>query len=432
MGYFGNQPTTGDSNSFKVLDSISTHTKQFDGSSAAVVSTANNIITLVGHRFITGQRVEYTTTGGNIGGLTSGTNYFIIKNDVNEIKLATSLVNANNNNAINLSSLGTGSNHNLNVRFDNVNTKFKLTFGNGDHTAKVTKASQITVSVNNVIQQPEETTTPSTGYGVAPGDVIIFATAPAPSDVVWINLIANSFPSFEVSDNTIDNFTANGSDTDFVLSKEPANNQNVIVTLDGVVQYPSDNDNIRAYQLNGNVIAFTSAPANGVAIQVRHIGFAGATSSEVTGVFGRTGNIGFVETDPIVAIQSGGVAIGTVRTLNFVGTGNSISLNGNTVDIQISGESGGGGSVGAAGTWATYNAGIATNKSVGVNTSTLDDSKLTGVGNSFQGLYVSNGMIIYDNQLNGDHYIGTAYNGLMPGPVTINGNLFVDGNYVVV
>ena len=41
-------------------------------------------------------------------------------------------------------------------------------------------------------------------------------------------------------------------------------------------------------------------------------------------------------------------------------------------------------------------------------------------------------MIIYDNPLNGDHYIGTNFNGLMAGPVTINGTLSVDGNYVVV
>jgi len=47
-------------------------------------------------------------------------------------------------------------------------------------------------------------------------------------------------------------------------------------------------------------------------------------------------------------------------------------------------------------------------------------------------MYVSNGMIIYDNTLNGDHYIGTNFNGLMAGPVTINGTLSVDGNYVVV
>ena len=90
------------------------------------------------------------------------------------------------------------------------------------------------------------------------------------------------------------------------------------------------------------------------------------------------------------------------------------------------------GGVGAGGTWSTYTAGIATTKSVGVNTSTLDDNDLVGVGNSFQGLYVSNGMIINDNKLTGNHYIGTAFNGMMAGPVTVEGTLTVDGNYVVV
>ena len=87
---------------------------------------------------------------------------------------------------------------------------------------------------------------------------------------------------------------------------------------------------------------------------------------------------------------------------------------------------------GAGGTWSTYTAGIATSKSVGVNTSNLDDTDLTGIGNSFKGLYISNGMIVHDNVLNGNHYIGTSMNGLMAGPVTINGNLEIDGNYVVV
>ena len=33
----------------------------------------------------------------------------------------------------------------------------------------------------------------------------------------------------------------------------------------------------------------------GVAIQVRHIGFAGATSSAVTGFYGRQGNVALTE-----------------------------------------------------------------------------------------------------------------------------------------
>ena len=56
----------------------------------------------------------------------------------------------------------------------------------------------------------------------------------------------------------------------------------------------------------------------------------------------------------------------------------------------------------------------------------------TSTSNRFQGLYISNGMMITDNTLNGNHYIGTAFNGLMAGPVNIEGTLTIDGNYVVV
>ena len=128
-----------------------------------------------------------------------------------------------------------------------------------------------------------------------------------------------------------------------------------------------------------------------------------------------------------VGIQSGGVQIGAgVTQLNFIGLGNTFAVNGTTVDVSISGNAG------AGGTWSSYTAGIATTKSVGVNTNNLDDNDLVGVGNSFQGLYISNGMMITDNKLSGNHYIGTAFNGLMAGPVNIEGTLTVDGNYVVV
>ena len=128
-----------------------------------------------------------------------------------------------------------------------------------------------------------------------------------------------------------------------------------------------------------------------------------------------------------VGIQSGGVQIGAgITQLNFIGTGNTFAVNGTTVDISISGNTG------AGGTWSSYTAGIATTKSVGINTNNFDDPDVVGAGNSFQGLYISNGMIIHDNSLNGNHYIGTSMNGLMAGPVTINGVLTVEGNYVVV
>ena len=142
------------------------------------------------------------------------------------------------------------------------------------------------------------------------------------------------------------------------------------------------------------------------------------TGAKVTGTLAGASEVG---------IQSGGVQIGAgITQLNFIGLGNTFAVNGTTVDVSISGNSG------AGGTWTTYTAGIATSKSVGVNTSTLDDNDLVGVGNSFQGLYVSNGMVITDNTLSGNHYIGTAFNGMMAGPVSIEGTLTIDGNYVVV
>ena len=72
-------------------------------------------------------------------------------------------------------------------------------------------------------------------------------------------------------------------------------------------------------------------------------------------------------------------------------------------------------------------AGIHTADSVGVNTVGFT-TDMVGAGNSFNGMYISNGMTIYDNELNGNHYISTSFNGLMAGPVTVNGVLTVDGN----
>ena len=128
-----------------------------------------------------------------------------------------------------------------------------------------------------------------------------------------------------------------------------------------------------------------------------------------------------------ICIQSAGTQIGAgITQLNFVGAGNTFKVTGTTVDVSISGNTG------AGGTWNNYNAGIATTKSVGINTSNFDDPDVVGVGNSFQGLYISNGMVITDNSLHGNHYIGTAFNGLMAGTVKIHGTLTVEGNYVVV
>jgi len=66
-----------------------------------------------------------------------------------------------------------------------------------------------------------------------------------------------------------------------------------------------------------------------------------------------------------VGVNSAGTPIGSVNTLNFVGTGNTFALRGSSIDISISG-----GGAGAGGTFAVNSTGIHTTKSVGIGTTT--------------------------------------------------------------
>jgi len=429
MAYLGNRAATGENNSFKILDDLA-FTTTFNGASASVVNHTADTITITNHRFLTGSRVTYTNGGGgNITGLTNDTVYFVIKVDHNTIKLATNASNANSGTAINITGTGTGTTHTLSVAFDGVNTKFVATYGGGTK-AQMTRAAQLFISHNGVIQRPHDSTSPSNGYGIDTNSVLIFASAPASTDVIFGNLVANNFPTFDITDNKVDTFTGDGSTTTFTLSRAVVNNDNILVALDGVVQYPSDNTTTRAYSVTGtgsNSLVFQTAPGNTVSIHVRHIGFAGASTASVTSVFGRSGGVELIDSDPVVGIQSGGTGIGTVRVLNFVGAGNTFKKTGNTIDISIAG--GGGG----AGAFTTSITGIqTTSQTVGIGTTSVDDADLQGIGNSARGLYISNGMILHDNEINGNHYIGTSINGLMAGPVSVNGVLNVDGNFVVV
>ena len=226
MPYLGQRPSKGDENNFKILDDISSYTLTFDGSDSSVVSAANDTITSLTHRFVQGQRVTYNKGGGTvIAGLSDGV-YYIIKEDHNTIKLATSASNAANGIAVNITGVGGGSSHTLNVAFDGINTKFKATHTNGQK-AKITRSAQLVISINGVIQQPHDTATPSTGFGFDLDGTIVFSQAPVSTDEYWAHVLTNNNVTFDISDNDIDNFTGDGSTTEFNLSKSPPDNRNV-------------------------------------------------------------------------------------------------------------------------------------------------------------------------------------------------------------
>ena len=391
MPYIGNPAVVGDSaNNFKLLDDIASYTLTFDGTSTSVVSVANDTLTFASHRFVNLQRVTYTDGGGTaIGGLTDDGVYYVIRVDTNTIKLATSSSNAASGTAINITGVGVGGAHTLKIAFDGINTKFKATHTNGI-SASISRAGQLQLSINGVIQQPQDTASPTLGFGVDVGSTIVFSTAPEATDRVFATFIGEVSPSFDITDNVINEFEGDGSTTTFNLSKEVTGSQDILVTLDGVVQYPNSQSATRAYSTSANSLIFTSAPADGVIIQARHIGFAGAvTPPGVTGFYGRSGNVTLKNTDNItvndatvtgnlsvtgdieydeatarnlnvsgiatvggglqaIGIQSAGtnMAVGVLTALNFVGTGNTFLYNAGTKTVDISIAGGGGGAVG--------------------------------------------------------------------------------------
>ena len=286
MPYIGNSHIRGDeSKGFKILDDISSYTATFNGSSSTDVSITNDRIQILNHRFIQGQRVIYSNGAGvDIGGLTNGTAYFIISDGANTIKLAANASDATNGTAINLSSLGAGFLHTLVAGFDGVNKSFKLTHTGGDRT-KIFSPSQVTIAINNLIQKPNLTLTFTEGYAIKDSNTVVFQSAPLSTDIFFGTVISNSIPTFDASDNKIDEFVGDGTKTVFDLTKNPPSNRDIMVTLDGVVQYP-----VRSYSASSFQLTFVTAPANGVIIQVRYIAFARPSSAK--GEKGTKGDVG--------------------------------------------------------------------------------------------------------------------------------------------
>ena len=68
-------------------------------------------------------------------------------------------------------------------------------------------------------------------------------------------------------------------------------------------------------------------------------------TGSITGVTSVTG--------AMIGIQSAGVNVGAAKTLNFIGTGNTFAVNGETIDVSIAG--GGGGGLGTAINYADGN-----------------------------------------------------------------------------
>ena len=202
----------------------------------------------------------------------------------------------------------------------------------------------------------------------------------------------------------------NGTTSTFNLTSggqsfKPGSASALLVSLGGVIQEP-----IESYTVVDDQITFSNPPTSDSNIFLIALGSAVSIGTPADGTIDAT-----KLRDPFGTYTgTGGFTLtGIVSATEFRGSGKYLT--------ELS-----------AGKFISDSIGITTNTPAGINTSTLDDPDLVGLGNSFQGMYISNGMIIHDNELTGAHYIGTNFRGLMAGPVTIGGTLTVDGNYVVV
>ncbi len=189
------------------------------------------------------------------------------------------------------------------------------------------------------------------------------------------------------------------------LAYKPGSANTLLVSLGGVIQ-----EAVSAYTVVNDQITFSNPPTADANIFIIALGASVSIGTPADGTITATKlNASFGEYSGIGTV----ILAGIVSATSFRGSG-----------ALLTGVS--------AGKFVTETAGIVTNTSVGINTATVDDNDLTGIGNSFKGLYIGNGMLIHDSELTGTHYIGTSFRGVMAGPVTIGGTLTVDGNYVVV
>ena len=124
-----------------------------------------------------------------------------------------------------------------------------------------------------------------------------------------------------------------------------------------------------------------------------------------------------------------GTTISTVnlQTINFAGPGVSTGYYNSGVGIATIFFEGGGGSVGAAGTWKSDSVGVATSKVVGVGTAqAVGTANSEGALQAYGNVAIVDGVLATDQVLDTNVFVPTGRNGLLVGPVTVGVGITLD------
>jgi hypothetical protein len=131
----------------------------------------------------------------------------------------------------------------------------------GDNSDTTLALGVTPVSENNVQVYIDGTYQNKDTYSIS-GQTLTFSTAPPTGTAVEAITHTVTDISAAASSVLVDEFTGDGSDTTFTLSAAPANENNTQVFVGGVYQEKA------TYSISNAVLTFSTAPANGVSIEV--------------------------------------------------------------------------------------------------------------------------------------------------------------------
>ena len=198
----------------------------------------------------------------------------------------------------------------------------------------------------------------------------------------------------------------------------PGSSFSLLVSVAGVIQEADS-----AYQINNNEITFATAPSNGDDAFIIVLGLALGVGVPADGSVGLaqlndTAKLGIKTSN---YNNSSTVDVGTgVTAINFAGPGVTTAFVSSTGIATVFFQGGGGGGVGAAGTWASDSVGVATSKVVGVGTAqAVGTANSEGALQSLGNIAITDGALLIDNDISSSINIPTGKNGLLIGTVNV-------------
>ena len=216
----------------------------------------------------------------------------------------------------------------------------------------------------------------------------------------------------------------NGSTTTFQLKSGgsdffPGSSFSLLVSVAGVIQEADS-----AYQINNNEITFATAPSGADDCFIIVLGLAlgiGVPGDGTVGLAQLNTEARGVGISTSNANNTSSVQVGVgVTLLNFAGPGVTTAFVTSSTGVGTVFFQGGGGGVGAAGTWASDSVGVATSKVVGVGTAqAVGTANSEGALQSLGNIAITDGALLIDNDISSSINVPAGKNGLLIGTVNV-------------